>query len=86
MWSRNVGDSVRDVAVADLDGDGKPEIVVGTDGGMVRVLSAGGETISTLHTEGNVTRVAAADINGDGSMQVVAATDSGFVYGGLRAE
>jgi len=57
---------------------------VATEGGMVRVVDAKGNILSTLTTGGNVTKVVAADLNGDGKIQIVAGCDDGFIYGGMK--
>jgi hypothetical protein len=38
LWRAAVGSAIRDVVVADLDGDGKGEIIVETEDGRIRVL------------------------------------------------
>ncbi len=63
--------------------DGRPEIVVGTEGGMVRVVDAEGNITSTFKTGGNVTTVTLAARKGDGTMQIVAGADHGHVYGDI---
>jgi hypothetical protein len=74
------------VAVGDVNGDGKADIIVGTDVGstspLIRVFSGatGALMFSVLGNDANFTggeRVAAADVNGDGFADVIAAAGPG---------
>ncbi|HSL59247.1 MAG TPA: FG-GAP-like repeat-containing protein [Acidimicrobiales bacterium] len=72
-------------AVADLTGDGRPEVVVATEGGWVVALTASGGTLwrtcnrssrtSCDGSAGTHGQVAVADVDGDGVAEVVAATE-----------
>lgn len=64
-----------DVAVADVDGDGAPDMIVGADGGAVRIYygtATGFRGPTLLDIGGRVLSVAAADLNGDTLPDLVA--------------
>jgi hypothetical protein len=79
-----MGEAIRDLVVADVNADGKPEIVVATEGGMVRTVDGQGNILGTFKAGDNLTKVIAADIAGDGRPEIVAGADDGFVYGDIR--
>lgn len=70
--------------VVDLDDDGVPEIVFGTEGGRVVVVNANG-TLKWSYLTGSApvqSKAAVADIDGDGDLEVVVGAGSGAVFGG----
>lgn len=70
--------------IVDLDGDGYPEIVFGTQGGRVVAVRANGSLMWSYKT-GTVpvlSKAAIADIDGDGSIEVVVGAGSGAMQGG----
>ena len=83
------GDEVAslDVALADLDGDETPEIVIGCNGGTVYALSASGEARWAFQAGSAVRSTPAiADLDGDSAPEVVVGSMDGAVYalGGKR--
>jgi hypothetical protein len=76
-------------ATGDLDGDGKPDIIIADDAGKKTLIlrNTGGngtasfETALTITTSGNQTSLNVGDIDGDGKLDLVEVdkTDSSFV-------
>lgn len=67
--------------VADLDGDGKLEIVVGTSVGFLYVLTHEGKTFAPFPVQmGEIQgQVSVADVNDDGQLEIVAADTKGNI-------
>lgn len=84
----NSATGVQDVAVRDLDGDGRPEILVATDRGYDGVIEAyrfsAANAFTLLWTSQIAAEVSAlrsievADIDGDGEAEVLGGTDGDF--------
>ncbi len=76
------------IEVADINGDGKSEVLVGgdlnglTSGGYIQVYSQSGTLISeTENFSSSVANIKVADLRGDGNVEIVIATDSiGILY------
>ena len=72
--------------IVDLDGDGQPEIVFGTQNGRVVAVRRNG-TLMWSHSTGSVpvhSKAAVADIDGDGQLEVVVGAGAGdFIGGGI---
>ncbi len=66
------------LAVADLDGEGRPEILAGTDEGRILAFREG-RPVFEARAGDAVTFLLAADLEGDGRAEVVAATASGSI-------
>ena len=73
----------RTIAVADVNGDGKPDIVMTNGGGTVAVLLGNGDgtfkPAVTYNAGEYPAGVAIADLNGDGKPDLVVADESGTV-------
>jgi hypothetical protein len=68
--------AVEAIAAVDLDGDGKPDLVVCTPGGLVLLAGKGDGTFAPariLDESGPKVAVTAADVNGDGRIDLVVA-------------
>jgi hypothetical protein len=76
-------DTVQGVAVGDVNGDGRPDLVLALKGsnsvGLMLQTAQGGLAAATVVRSGpSVTRVALADIDGDGRLDVVASGWGGW--------
>ncbi|MBK6376377.1 MAG: VCBS repeat-containing protein [Xanthomonadales bacterium] len=70
--------------IADLDGNGSPEIIFGTQAGRVVAVRSNG-TLMWSRSTGSVpvqSKPAVADIDGDGQLEVIVGAGAGNVNGG----
>lgn len=71
LWSRSVGARVRDVSITDTNGDGTPEIIVGTRNGSLAVLDpATGDSFDLASYPGDIAKLDAGTL-GDGTSLLV---------------
>jgi hypothetical protein len=72
LWTHTEGQGIDDVWVADLDGDGFDEVIVGYNGFTgLHVLDHDGKLLWKNGQGANVWRVSAADLDGDGRPEVI---------------
>ncbi|MSS70465.1 MAG: hypothetical protein EXS64_03145 [Candidatus Latescibacteria bacterium] len=75
-WWNLLKGRVRSLAVVDLDGDGRPEIAVGTGGALVHLLDAdGNERWRHPMRWGLAQNAFAIDLNGDGRRELLVGMD-----------
>jgi len=68
-------------AAADINGDGKPEVVISNEDGNIWCLDRTGKVLwNYLAGGGFWTPVAVGDVNGDGKPEVAAGCDDHFLY------
>jgi peroxiredoxin len=80
LWTDKSSDGVDDVWAADLDGDGRDEVIVGFNGsGGLHVLDLDG-VLRWKTKLGNVWHVAAGDLKGDKKVEVVSTSAEGQVH------
>jgi serine/threonine protein kinase/outer membrane protein assembly factor BamB/tetratricopeptide (TPR) repeat protein len=84
LWRHPLGDEVLGgPSLADLDGDGRPEVAVATSGGLLTVLrGADGAPWWNAGREGRWGPVVPlwADLDGDGTPELVAQNRNGYAY------
>jgi hypothetical protein len=67
--------------VADIDGDGRLEIINGSGTGMTVATDCQLNTLWNFQTHGyNVRQILCLDLDGDGMSETLVASDTGFVY------
>lgn len=69
--------------VADVDGDGRQDFCISTDGGQVLAYGWDGHVLAGFPktmVASSISGVAAGDIDGDGLFELVAATWNGYIY------
>lgn len=75
LWTHSVDLPIDEVTPADLDGDGRDEVLLGLGGtGGMLALSSGGLPLWQNMDIGEVAFITAGDIDGDGRADVVAST------------
>ncbi len=81
LWTYSGGDGINDVWVADLNGDGLDEVIVGYNGSTgVHVLNHDGHLLWKNAKLGNVWHVSAGDLRGTGAGAVLSTSGIGDVY------
>ena len=82
LWSFHTDYAVESSpAIADIDGDGKLEIIVGSDDGKVYAINNDGTLLWSFTTGDRVrSSPAIADIDGDGKLEIIVGSDDGKVY------
>ncbi|MFF0429464.1 FG-GAP repeat domain-containing protein [Streptomyces sp. NPDC004520] len=88
LWQATVPGAVHGIETGDVDGDGKPEIVVAADTATVVLNGATGSTIATIAAgEGQFVRSARlADLDADGALDILVPTDKLRAYDGRGDE
>lgn len=74
LWRADLGwTAASALAAADLDGDGRDEIALGTKNGWVLVFSDEGRLLAEKNFQGEVSHLVAAELSGDGRRQLLVA-------------
>ncbi|MFZ3059701.1 MAG: FG-GAP-like repeat-containing protein [Candidatus Methanoperedens sp.] len=80
LWSADLGGDARGAAIADLDNDGKNEVVVTSSSGLY-IFDRNGAQINKFNIISNKAAPAIGDIDGDGVNEVVtASSDDKKIY------
>ncbi|MFE3516244.1 FG-GAP repeat domain-containing protein [Streptomyces sp. NPDC059166] len=83
LWQATLPGAVHDIQTGDVNGDGKPEIVVAADTATVVLNGKTGKTLATIDGGGQYVRTAKlADLNGDGEQDILVPTDALRAYYG----
>jgi len=79
LWARFMGAEVTKLALSDLTGDGKLEVIAGSRSFYLLVMDAAGEAIWARNIGEAVTDVVAADLDGDAAPEIAVGTGAGLV-------
>jgi outer membrane protein assembly factor BamB len=83
-WQFNLPPPVSDFASADLDGDGKMELLCGAGDGKLYALKEKGGKCSVLWSaelgKQTIGSPIIADINGNGKPEIVVTSEDGFMH------
>ncbi|BAJ32759.1 MULTISPECIES: VCBS repeat-containing protein [Kitasatospora] len=83
LWRATVPGEVHAVATGDVNGDGKPEVVVAADTATVVLDGRTGKVLTTVDGGGKYVRsVTLADLDGDGKQEILVPTDALRAYRG----
>ncbi|MYT72860.1 MULTISPECIES: VCBS repeat-containing protein [unclassified Streptomyces] len=84
LWQATLPGAVHDIELGDVDGDGRPEIVVAADTATVVLNGRTGRTLATIAAgEGRFVRsVQLTDLDGDGAQDLLVPTDALRAYHG----
>jgi len=81
LWKQTSGDAIDDVWAADLDGDGRDEVIVGYNGsGGLQVLDHAGVQRWKNTQLANVWHVTAGDLVGDKKKEVISMSDGVHIF------
>ncbi|MFI2295778.1 FG-GAP repeat domain-containing protein [Isoptericola sp. NPDC019571] len=81
LWRATVPGEVHDVETGDVNGDGRPEVVVAADTATVVLDGATGTVLTTIDGGGAYVRsVTVTDVNADGKDEVLVPTDALRAY------
>ena len=79
-WQRNVGDYAHAIAVADLNRDRRPEVVVASSSFCVYVFDSAGREVWRRNLGAEVRALCVADLDGDGRLEVIAGAEDNGVH------
>ncbi|MFH9240502.1 FG-GAP repeat domain-containing protein [Streptomyces anulatus] len=83
LWRATVPGAVHGIETGDVDGDGRPEIVVAADSAVVVLNGRTGKTLTTIDGGGRFVHSARlADLDGDGELDILVPTDTLDAYRG----
>ncbi|WP_353946072.1 FG-GAP-like repeat-containing protein [Streptomyces sp. HUAS MG91] len=83
LWQATLPGAVHDIETGDVNGDGKPEIVVAADTATVVLNGRTGRTLATIDGGGQYVHTAKlADLDGDGEQDILVPTDALHAYYG----
>lgn len=79
LWNYSTGDEITCMELADLDGDGSPEILAGSRGFSLSAIDRAGKRIWRVDVGEPILSMALADVDGDGKPEICVGTEDGHV-------
>ena len=81
LWHVNLGDTCQDFDIANMAGDGRPEIACGCEDGTVQIVDARGQIIARHQAPAAVRSLRACELDGKRQLkELVAGCENGRVY------
>ncbi|MHA1379635.1 MAG: FG-GAP-like repeat-containing protein [Candidatus Helarchaeota archaeon] len=74
LWHRNFDGAVFCSIVGDVNNDGKPELVIGTQTSFVGIFDQDGKDLGHYKFDNFVRKLALGDIDGDGQLEIIGAS------------
>ena len=76
-WRVNMGGEVEDIALADVDGDGRPEVIAASDMGQLACIAGGGEVLWRRDLVDKITWLTA--VQGNGRVRILVGFETGEI-------
>src|SRR5579859_194841 len=80
LWEYETRDHIRSICIKDIDGDGRVEILVGSEDRNMHVLDSDGHLLWRFYFPHSALAIDAADIDQDGHTEILVGCADGYLY------